>query len=163
MPCLPALLRHGLGAFTLAFTLAAVSPTASAGMENPRDTAAVQAVALDVELLHHIIAISQEARAALDGQDSVFYLRDEHNRPRTVDAIVAELSARPGVMAVLKRHRLDVRQYVLATLALMNGYLAAMRIRSTGESSWSQLDQWGVSKEHARFCMDHLDEIQRTL
>lgn len=156
-------LRHGLGAFALAFMLAATSLPASAGMENPKDTATVHGVKLDVDLLHRVAAASKDAMATLDGQDSVFYINDDDDKPRTVDDVVAELTANPGIVAALRRHQLDVRQYVLASIAFANGYIAAARIKSEGEQSWGQLDHWGVSKAHARFCLDHLDEIKNAL
>jgi len=151
--------RLQLGLSALVLMLSITTSPARAGMEQPRDTPAVHAVVFDTDLLQRIIAATNEAKNAIDGQDSLFYLLGKDGKPRSVDSMVAEVEALPSVVAILRRHGFNPRQYVLANIAFANSYMAAAVILAEGEQGWEQVDRMGVTREHVQFCLEHMDEL----
>lgn len=146
---------------TLVFSCAiAILPTPTiAGEQNPQATAAVRAVNLDADLLNRVSAAALEATAALRDKDSVMSLTDDQDQPRTVEALVAEVDASPETQAALARQRLSSRQFVLTTLALINGYSAAVGMGATHTFD----EHIGATLEQARFCQQHMAQIKTML
>lgn len=86
------------------------APTqAFAGAENPQATAAVRSVKLSDALLKRMSAATLEATTALRDKDSVLSLSDDQGRPRTIDALVAEVDASSEAHTALARQHLSSR------------------------------------------------------
>jgi hypothetical protein len=152
---LPSSLSRALGALAVATALALASPFASAGVENPGDTPAVHAVRMNVDLLHHVIAINK-AREALD-QDSMLFMRTKANHvPKTIDELIAEVHANPQLEAVITRHGLTPRQYLLAAMAFADAGLGVTMLEA-GETE--TVRKQNISAEHMAFIKAHWDEI----
>ena len=153
---LPARWHRRLGAFAMACAFIALPLSAVAGAEAPQDSAAVHAVALSADLLDRMSQAIREANAALkDSEDSVMVLTDDQGRPRTVAALIAEVDANPATHAALARHHLDARQFVLTSLALIDGYSAAMLLESR-----SPMHPEDVPAAQLRFCQQHMAQIK---
>ena len=146
-----------LCAFVLSSAIAILPTTAIAGEQNPQATAAVRAVNLNADLLNRVSAAALDASAALRDKDSVMSLTDDQDQARTVEALVAEVDASPEAQTALARHHLSSRQFVLTTLALINGYAAALGMQVT-----HTLDaRTGATIEQARFCQQHMAQIKK--
>ncbi|CAM5576551.1 hypothetical protein [Rhodanobacter lindaniclasticus] len=144
-----------LGYVAIACAFIALPLSAAAGAETPQDTAAVHAVTLSTDLLHRMSQAIGEANAAMaNSEDSVMVLTDDDGHPRTVAALTAEVDANPATHAALLRHHLDARQFVLTSLALIDGYSAALQLQSHTTVSTGD-----VPAAHLRFCQQHMAEI----
>lgn len=153
---LPARWHRRLGAFALACAFIALPLSAIAGAETPQDSAAVHAVTLSADLLDRMSQAIREANTALkDSEDSVMVLTDDQGRPRTVAALTAEVDANPATRAALARHHLDARQFVLTSLALIDGYSAAMLLQSH-----TSIHPDDVPTVQLRFCQQHMAQIK---
>jgi hypothetical protein len=152
---LPSLPYRALGALALATVMALVSPIASAGVENPGDTPTVHAVRMNVDLLHRVIAINKE-REALD-QDSMLFMRTKDNHvPKTIDELVAEVHSNPQLEALIARHKLSPRQYLLAAMAFADAGLGVTMLEA-GETE--TVRKQNISAQHMAFIKAHWDEI----
>jgi hypothetical protein len=130
--------------------------SAIAGAESPQDSVAVHSVTLTVDLLDRMSQAVREANGALqDSEDSVMVLTDDEGRPRTVAALTTEVNANPATRAALARHHLDAHQFVLTSLALIDGYTAAMLLQSH-----SPVHPDDVPAAQLRFCQQHMAEIK---
>lgn len=148
--------RHTLGRVAIACAFIAPPLSAIAGAEAPQDSAAVHAVTLTTDLLQRMSQAVREANAALEStEDSVMVLTDDQGRPRTVAALTAEVGANPATRAALARHHLDARQFVLTSLALIDGYTAAMLLQSH-----APVHPDDVPATQLRFCQQHMAEIK---
>ncbi|QRP62826.1 hypothetical protein I6J77_11860 [Rhodanobacter sp. FDAARGOS 1247] len=148
---------HGsLAALVIACACLALPPAAIAGAENPQDSAAVHAVTLTADLLERMSQAVHETDAALESTEgSLLVLTDDQDRPKTVATLTAEVEANAAARAILARHHLDARQFVLTSLALINGYSAAMLLQSH-----SPVHPDDVPAAQLHFCQQHMAVIK---
>ena len=152
--------RHAIciiATLLLAFTGAATC--ASTNTTTPQDTSAVRAVELDMNLVDRLGAVSREALPQLDGQDSVLYLLDSKGQPKSVAQLVDDINETPVLAAAVGKQGFTPREYVLATLAIINAYT----IVATGGDGTSQGAAAGSNPDHVRFVKTHLDQIRSVL
>ena len=153
-PYTPRLWLH-LCALVLLCSLGSVPTQVFADATNPQATAAVRSVKLTDALLKRMSAATLEATAALRDKDSVMSLTDDQDRPRTIDALIAEVEASPEAQTALARQHLSSREFVLTSLALINGYSAAIGMQAT-----HTLDaRTGATPEQMHFCQQHMPQI----
>jgi hypothetical protein len=140
----------------LACTFVVLPLSATAGAEAPQDSAAVHSVALTTDLLDRMSQAIREANAALkDSEDSVMILTDDQGRPRTVAALTTEVEANSATRAALARHHLDARQFVLTSLALIDGYTTAILLQSH-----ASIHPDDAPAAQLRFCQQHMAQIK---
>lgn len=147
--------QRSLGGFAMCAFMA-LPLSAIAGAETPQDSAAVHSVTLTTDLLDRMSQAVREANTALeDAEDSVMILTDDEGRPRTVAALTAEVAANSATRAALARHHLDAHQFVLTSLALIDGYTTAMLLQSH-----ASIHPDDVPAAQLRFCQQHMAEIK---
>lgn len=152
---LPSPLRRAFAVLAVATMLALVAPLASAGVENPRDTPAVHAVHMDMDLMRKIVAINKE-RDGLE-QDSDLFMRTKANHvQKTLDELIAEVHANPPLEAIIARHGLSTREYLLAAMAFSDAGIG-LAMTESGEADYVRKQH--VSAEHMAFIKAHQDEI----
>jgi hypothetical protein len=148
--------HRSLGGIAIACVFAALPLSAIAGAENPRDTAAVHSVALTADLLDRMSQAVREINAALkDTEDSLMMLTDDQDRPKTVATLTTEIETNPAASAALARHHLDARQFVLTSLALIDGYSVAMLL-----DGHAPIHPDDTPAAQLRFCQKHMAEIK---
>lgn len=150
--------QRSLGAFAIACACALItlSPPAIAAAESPQNSAAVHAVMLTPEPLDRMSQAVREADVALTvSGDSLLILTDDQDRPKTVAILTAEIEANRAARTILARHQLDARQFVLTSLALINGYSAAMALQSH-----APVQGGDVPRAQLHFCQQHMAMIK---
>lgn len=159
-----------VAAIACALALACLSTTAIAGMENPEDTTAVNAVHLDMALVHKLAAASADLKnvpkATHDAMEDAREMRkDEHGIlwPPPIDAVVQQLDRHPEFKAAVGRQGLSGRQYLLGMYALLNGYFAAARVKGGDQATPANLAKWDVNPDHYSFGTDHFAEIRQLI
>lgn len=140
-----------------AILFAGMATCASAGMEAPRDTAAVRAVKLDMDLVNRLGAVAREALPRLDDRDSVLYLRDGEGRPKTVAQLVDDINETPVLAAAVAAQGFTPREYALAVLAVINAYTAAAASNGAEASNDAAAS---ADPQQVRFVRMHLDAIR---
>ncbi len=146
----------------LALVLILAAGAVHAGVEDPRDTAAVQAVTLDDALFQRYRETTGELIPAMDDQDAVMVVQDDQGRPRRAATLAAELDASPIASRILASHHMSSHQYVLVFLALINGSMQANGMPFSDSEGEHPSDRWGATRAQESFCRKHMAEIQAT-
>jgi len=137
-----------------AFALLTAAPaTAQASLETQAE---VNAFPLTEDFLTRMEAIQVELQALnITGQE------DEANmgEPITLDSLTAEVEAKPDVMAVLTKHQVKPRDYIVGYFALMSSLAAA-----EAEDEPQLIDELGnVNPAHLAFGRQYKARIQQLI
>lgn len=145
--------------------LACLSLGAGAGVENPKDTAAVRAVKLDMDLVQRIGAATREFQKL---PPSAYPSRTEdsggmarHGEP--VDTMVSQINASPEAKAILASHRLGAREYGLGIYAILNCTMLAATTPAGTTPDAAALERASVTPANARFCQANLAELVKVM
>lgn len=106
----------------LALLLGVAAPRAhAAGIENPADRSAVQAVALSMDLVKRLDAV---ARVMNDMDDAPpLFLRTKADKvPKTLAELVTELRSSPQVVAAVEAQGFTPKTYLLSAMAWTNAW-----------------------------------------
>lgn len=156
MPLKPSSNRHAriaAIAFTLMLSAQGIAiPAYAAGndAQDARDQAAVAAVKLNTDSVRRAAAVSHDAHDALK-RSCLF----GNGAGKSLDACIAEISARPQIVAALTKHGLSARQFVLIVSALAQGELGAQ----AGAEATGMLAEMGINPAHVQFTKTHRAEI----
>lgn len=132
-------------------------PTASA---NPaEDMAALKNFTLNEDYLHRWMAAKDEAKAKdiSLGLMTPKQMRSGKGALSSLSAIVKKIDNTKGADALLARHDMTSRQYVLGSVALMTSELAIVA-KNMGGNAPAAMNQHNVD-----FVRDHMDEIKAYL
>lgn len=118
------LLRVIIMAACLGLTVHGVAHAATGGQPPAADLAALRGVTLDATFLRKWLTIGVDPKAPRQAIDLLTLKQGDG--PKSLDAMVATLSARPGAAAYLAQQGLTAREYVLGGTALMAAALDDM-------------------------------------
>lgn len=162
--------RSTIAAFACACALACIAIPAWAGIENPADAAAVNAVHLDMGLVKKLLAVNEELKAVPKSvqdemEDEREMQKDDQGilRAPPVSAVLPKLERHPEFRTALAKNGLGGREYLLAMYAVVNGGFAAAFAKPGAEPSAADFAKWGVNPAHYRFCRDHMAEIKKLM
>ncbi|GAB1580206.1 hypothetical protein [Phyllobacterium phragmitis] len=132
--------------------------TAAPAMAQPslETEAEVNAFPLTEDFLARMEAIQTELQALnLTGQEE----DTNAGEPVTLDSLTAGVEAKPDVMAVLTKHQVKPRDYIVGYFALMSSLAAA-----EAENEPQLIDELGdVNPEHLAFGREYKARIQQLI
>lgn len=121
---------------------------------SPSDAAALKACTLTMDKLARVNDASAELQALAKAHPEIT-AGDQGGEAKTLDEMVARLSP-PEVKAVLTKHGLTARDYVLTFMTAMNAWSAAL-VEDQGKSAAGL----PVSAANVKFYRDHKADIEK--
>lgn len=139
----------------LALALACLAMPAWAGVENPRDTPAVQAVQFDMAMVKRLDAVRQ-AVEDIDDTPPLFMRTKPGKVQKTLDELLVELHTSAALEAAVKAQGFTPRQYLLGAMAWANAWFA-YHLAKTGDNDH---DRMNASPSQLRFVEQHYAELK---
>ncbi|SMF08770.1 hypothetical protein SAMN06265365_102155 [Tistlia consotensis] len=134
--------------------LAALALPAAAALSE-QDQAAIRNYTLTTRYLSQVQALTRDAeakgvKASLDA--------DDFKKAKDLDALAAQLDAKPGVHALMAAHGLTAREYLVGALAL---YGAGMVVKYGDDPQQGKyIDKSKANPKNVEFYKQHQKEIE---
>lgn len=144
-----------IGSLLLCLATAFVATPALAGVENPRDSAAVNAVRLDMPLVKRLVAVAK-VQATLDDPPPLFLRTKPGKVQKTLPELLTELHGSPELEAAAKAQGFTPREYLVVAMAWANAWFG-YHLKESGDDSAAKM---GVPEAQLRFVEQHLAELK---
>lgn len=147
--------RSLVGTLLVGLAVALAASPAVAGVENPRDSAVVNAVQLDMATVKRLVAVAN-VQKTLDDPPPLFLRTKPGKVQKTLPELIAELHGAPELEAAVKAQGFTPREYLVTAMAWANAWFGYFLAQS-GDDSAAKM---GVPAAQLRFVEQHAAELK---
>lgn len=147
--------RTLIGSLLLGLAVAFAAAPAIAGVENPRDSAAVNAVQLDMATVKRLVAVAN-VQKTLDDPPLLFLRTKPGKVQKTLPELIAELHGAPELEAAVKAQGFTPREYLVTAMAWANAWFGYFLAQSGDDAA----TKMGVPAAQLRFVEQHAAELK---
>ncbi len=137
---------HSAAALTVLLALFANNPSQAQGSAIPAaDEQALRTLVLREDTVKRVLAVAEEGQRA--------QIKTSPGTSNTIDGLAKQIESNPQAAALLAKHKLSSREYVMTTVALLRAGFAA-------EANAKDLNQAGTNASNVAFAKANKARIQ---